>query len=326
MLHEFIFTHAPFAECHAATLVETPRGLVAAWFGGTREGADDVTIWAARRDADGWRAPVQVATGTTPDGKPCPCWNPVLYHAMPEGELLLFYKVGPSPRAWWGMLLRSTDDGATWSAPERLPDGILGPVKNKPVRLADGTLLCPASTESEAAGRPLWECFIERTPDLGRTWERSGPLNDWREIAAVQPALLLWPDGRLRALCRTMQGFMAACDSADGGGAWGAMALTALPNPNSGIDGVVLRDGRAVLCYNPTVTPPGEWGGPRTPLMLAVSDDGMVWRDAVTLEDGPGEYSYPAVIQAADGEVHVAYTWRRAAIRHAVVDAAPVAH
>ncbi len=155
------------------------------------------------------------------------------------------------------------------------------------MRLPDGTLLCPTSTERDDVGRPVWECRLERTPDLGRTWARNGPLNDWREIAAIQPALLQWPDGRLQALCRTMQGRLAACDSSDGGRTWGAMRLTELPNPNSGVDGVVLRNGRAVLCYNPTAPPPGEWGGPRTPLVLAVSEDGVVWRDTVTLPATP---------------------------------------
>jgi predicted neuraminidase len=314
MIREFIFTDPPFAECHAPTLAETPSGLVAAWFAGAREGAPDVGIWRARRDGPAWSAPAEIVDGRLPDGARYPCWNPVL-HQEPGGPLLLFYRIGPSPRAWWGMLLRSEDGGVTWSDPDRLPDGIPGPIKNKPLRLPDGTLLCPSSTEREQDGRLAWECFIERTPDLGRSWERSAPLNDWREIAAIQPSLLLWPDGRLQALCRTMQGRIATCWSEDGGWSWEPMTLTDLPNPNSGIDSVALRDGRAVLCYNPTSPPPDKWGGPRTPLVLAVSEDGLAWRDAVTLEDGPGEYSYPAVIQSADGAIHIAYAWRRRAIR-----------
>jgi predicted neuraminidase len=321
MFREFIFTEPPFAECHAPTLAETSSGLVAAWFAGAREGAPDVGIWLARRSGPKWSAPAQIADGRVPGDERHACWNPVL-HQEPGGPLFLFYKVGPSPRAWWGMWMRSEDAGATWSEPARLPDGILGPIKDKPVRLSDGLLLCPSSTEGAASGRLVWQCLVERTPDLGRTWARSAPLNDWQEIAAIQPALLAWPDGRIQALCRTMQGRIGTCWSQDAGRNWSRMELTDLPNPNSGIDAVVLYDGRAVLCYNPTVPPPGEWGGPRTPLVLAVSDDGEHWRDAATLEDGPGEYSYPAVIQAVDGTLHMAYTWRRRAIRHVTLSPA----
>jgi predicted neuraminidase len=60
----------------------------------------------------------------------------------------------------------------------------------------------------------------------------------------------------------------------------------------------------------------------RSPLNVAVSSDGKKWTMVVDLEDQPGEYSYPAVIQTADGKVHVTYTWKRLRIRHAVLDPA----
>src|SRR4051812_15718656 len=78
---EFVFEQAPFASCHASTIAETPGGLVAAWFGGTREGAEDVTIWLARRASGRWTAPVEVADGKQEDGRRFPCWNPVLFQA-----------------------------------------------------------------------------------------------------------------------------------------------------------------------------------------------------------------------------------------------------
>src|SRR5262249_28195809 len=145
---EFVFEQAPFPSCHASTLAETPGGLVAAWFGGTKEGANDVGIWFTRRVDDRWTAPTEVADGRQGDGTQCPCWNPGRFQAG-GGPLLLFYKVGPKPNAWWGMLMTSSDGGKTWSKPSRLPDGILGPVKNKPVLLADGALLCPSSSEDQ---------------------------------------------------------------------------------------------------------------------------------------------------------------------------------
>ena len=92
---------------------------------------------------------------------------------------------------------------------------------------------------------------------------------------------------------------------------WSALALTELPNPNSGIDAVTLRDGRQLLVYNHTTDG-------RSPLNVAVSRDGRSWEAALVLEDAPGEYSYPAVIQSADGLVHVTYTWQRRRIRHSL--------
>ena len=116
---EFVFESAPFASAHASTIVETRDGLVAAWFGGTREGASDVGIWLSRRIAGKWTAPVEVATGLQPDGTRFPTWNPVLFE-LRKGELALFYKVGPNPREWWGMMRTSADEGRTWSDARRL--------------------------------------------------------------------------------------------------------------------------------------------------------------------------------------------------------------
>ena len=144
---EFVFETAPFASAHASTIVETREGLVTAWFGGTREGAADVGIWLSRHVKGEWTPPIEVATGIQPDGERHPCWNPVLFD-MPGQALMLFYKVGPSPQSWWGMVRTSRDSGRTWTDARRLPDGILGPIKNKPVQLPDGTLVAPSSTES----------------------------------------------------------------------------------------------------------------------------------------------------------------------------------
>ncbi len=107
---EFIYETAPFPSCHASTLAETPDGIVAAWFGGTDERDPDVGIWFSRKTAAGWTAPVELANGVQAQGKRQPTWNPVLFQ-MPNGPLLLFYKVGPSPSTWWGMQMSSADGG-----------------------------------------------------------------------------------------------------------------------------------------------------------------------------------------------------------------------
>lgn len=312
----YIYEQAPFPSCHASTIEQASNGnMVAAWFGGTDEGDKDVGIWFAELHNDVWSEPHEVATGQQADGKRYPCWNPVLYQARnPDtssaaaSPLLLFYKVGPSPSRWWGMLIKSNDGGKSWSDPQRLPDGILGPIKNKPVRLSSGELLCPSSSEDQG-----WRVHFERTPDLGKSWEVTPPVNDGKEFGAIQPSVLFLGGEKLLALGRTRQGKIFQVSSEDNGRSWGEMTATDLPNPNSGTDAVTLKDGRHLLVYNHT-----KRG--RTPLNVAVSKDATQWTEALALERGPGEYSYPAVIQTSDGLVHITYTWKRERIKYAVCD------
>ncbi len=303
---EFIYERAPFPACHASTIAETKDGLVAAWFGGTREKDPDVAIWLSRRSKNGWSAVVEVANGVQPDGRRFPCWNPVLFQPA-SGPLMLFYKVGPSPSEWWGELMTSTDKGSTWTKPRPLPEGILGPIKNKPVQLKDGSILCGSSTEDEG-----WQVHMERTSDFGATWRKTQALNDPKQFAAIQPAILIHNTG-LQILCRSRQRRITESWSTDEGKTWSDMKATSLPNPSSGIDAVTLRDGRSLIVYNHTETA-------RSPLNVAISPDGKTWKSVLVLESERGEYSYPAVIQTADGLVHITYTWKRERIKHVVVD------
>ena len=319
----FIYAAAPFASAHASTIEETADGLVAAWFGGTAEGDPDVGIWSSRLDGTRWSIPVEVATGAQPDGTRHPTWNPVLFRPT-DGPLLLFYKVGPSPREWWGLVRTSSDDGRSWSAEILLPDGVLGPIRAKPVELRPGTLLAGSSTEHNG-----WVVRMERLTTSERTlagwqralaspgsWDHVGPLNDPGEFAAIQPTILVHADQVLQILCRSRQRLITQAWSHDGGLTWGPMSATDLPNPSAGIDALRLANGRFVLVYNPTTRG-------RRHLAIAVSDDGVTWRSGVTLEQADeGEFSYPAMIQTSDGLVHVTYTWRRQRVKHVVLDPA----
>jgi len=309
---EFIFETAPFPECHASTIVETEIGLVAAWFGGTHERHPDVGIWLSRFVDGKWSAPIEFANGIQSPTNRYPCWNPVLFQPK-NGPLLLFYKVGPSPSKWWGMMMGLPDIQSAFAGqmpkPRRLPEEILGPIKNKPVQLVNGDLLCPSSTEDSG-----WRVHFEWTSDLGKTWHKTEPVNDGKTIGAIQPTILFHPNGRLQALGRTKQDKIFEIWSDDGGKTWSEMKLTSLPNPNSGIDAVTLRDGRQLLVYNHSTKG-------RSPLNVAISEDGKVWQSALTLEDDPGkQFSYPAVIQTKDELVHITYTWKRERIKHAVLD------
>jgi len=320
---EFIDPAPPYPQAHASTLVELPDGAIAAaWFGGSGESRPDVTIWFARHDRSGWHRPVSVADGRTADGKRFPTWNPVLF--QPAGQPLhLFYRVGPNPREWWGMVITSDDGGRHWSAPRRLPDGVLGPIKNKPVVTPGGAWLAPSSREEGTPEHNRWFIRMERSTDAGRTWQVEPAIPSPMGIEAIQPSVLAFSDRRLELVARTRQGALAMSWSRDDGRSWSPLAAIDLPNPNAGTDAVTLADGRQLIVYNHSAHWPDRPGdGPRYPLDVALSGDGIRWHHVLTLESKPRPdgYAYPAVIQTRDGLVHVSYTWNRTRIRHVVID------
>lgn len=288
----------PTASCHAATLVETAPGqLLAAWFGGSEEGADDVRIWGASFSAGQW-SPAAQLTESPPDNAEAH-WNPVLFNH--DESLYLYFKVGKSPRSWQGYYQQSPDQGHSWSALQELPPGFLGPIRNKPLLLSGRRTLYPSSTEHHG-----WLAHIE-VADGQEMFQVA--IADPLRLGAIQPALLHHCNGVIQALCRTRSGVVAQSFSRDHGNSWSELELTPLPNPNSAIDAITLKSGYHLLVYNPVVAG-------RSPLVVALSDDGQTWHHQLTLEDGEGEFSYPTVIEAADGTIHIAYTWQRKAIRH----------
>jgi predicted neuraminidase len=307
---EFIYQpgDVPFPSCHASTIAETRSGLIAAWFGGTEERNPDVGIWVSNFRNGKWSKPVEVANGIQHKSKRYPCWNPVLFNN--GKKILLFYKVGPTPREWWGELKVSNDEGETWEKASRLPEDIYGPIKNKPVLLNNGELLCPSSTENEG-----WRVHMEITSGNGSSWERTPALNK-KDTAVIQPTLLILLGNDIEMLCRSKSSRILSSHSVDNGHTWSPFKATPLPNPNSGIDAVSLSDGRQMVVYNHLVEG-------RNILNVSVSDDGKNWKAAVLLENDQNtdsEFSYPAVIQTKDGMVHITYTWNRKQIKHVIID------
>ena len=332
---EFIYAPATVTpECHASTVVALKDGdLLASWFGGLAERAPDVAIYTARMHAGKWSPPVEVAREKNAD-KGIPTWNPVLFHTR-DGRLWLYYKSGPSPSTWTGTRMWSSDEGRTWSSKERLPDGVLGPIRAKPLVLGNGVIVSGSSNEGEGG----WRVFIERSTDDGRTWKRIGPMTISREQDAaakpwpeppmgspelrekdkdartyngiIQPSVISMGGKHLRfyARSRTLASKIVVSDSIDEGITWTTPRFLDLPNNNSGLDVVALKDGRKVMIFNDT--PRG-----RSPLNLAVSTDGEHFRIFATLEQGAGEYSYPAIIQRNDGALEMTYTWHRTTIKH----------
>lgn len=300
---EFVYDTAPFPECHASTLVETADGILAAWFGGTRERNPDVSIYTARLSSGKWSAPELVADGVVDENLRYPTWNPVLFQNKPN-QLTLFYKVGPNPREWWGVYKTSSDAGKTWSSEVKLEPGFLGPIKNKSVFLPNGQILHPSSFETEK----VWTIHVEKSDANLQNWEKieieNGSLN------AIQPTVLFHKDGKIQLLSRSQEGKIGVNWSEDQGKTWSRMQNSALVNNNSGIDGVTLKSGYQLLLCNPL-----QKG--RNKLSLMGSEDGINWKELLVLENqASGEFSYPAIIQAKDGTVHLTYTYNRKKIKY----------
>jgi alpha-L-fucosidase len=310
---ELIVNDPPFQQCHASTIVQLGSGeVMAAWFGGSSEGRKDVVIWSAIKNKNSWSDPVVVADGIVNDSLRYPCWNPVLFRSD-NHKLFLFYKVGPSPREWWGMMKTSMDDGKTWTLPVRLPDGLLGPIKNKPIQLVDGSILAPSSMETIYK----WSVHIEKSDDEGSSWKKI--LIDTAGFDVIQPSILNYGKGKLQLLCRSKHGMVVQSWSSDNGNTWSKLSGTTLLNPNSGTDAITLINGEQLIVYNPS-RPGKEWYNGRAELRVAVSADGKKWRDIMTLEKGVREeFSYPAVIQTKNGDVHVTYTYDRKNIKYVVI-------
>ena len=328
-----VFEPSPsIGSCHAATIVELDDGgLLTAWFAGTHEGHGDVAVWLARYDGAQWQAPVKIV-----DEPDVPLWNPVLYRA-PQGAIWLYYKVGPTVPAWTGMVIRSQDNGHSWSSPTMLPAGLLGPAKNKPITLSNGDILSGTSSETWQS----WACWVEISEDGGHSWTKYGPITApddvntdrsdhisavWNEesqtlllpqahIGVIQPAVWENEPGRVRMVMRATRrvGTVLLAASDDYGRSWSSAQPLDIPHPNSGLDAARLPDGRIVLACNPV-----REG--RTPLSLLISsDNGDTWPQRIDLETEPGEYSYPSVIATDTGQVHVVFTDDRESIRHVSV-------
>lgn len=309
-VNEFIFETAPFDSAHASNIVELKDGdLLASWFGGSAEGRPDVAIWFARHHNGKWSAPEVLVREPN-----IACYNPVAFYTG-DGRLWLYYKFGPNPREWSAGRRWSDDNGKTWSAIEHLAAGLYGPIRAKPLVLPSGVVVSGTSVESYGS----WSCWIERSIDNGRTWQRIGPITVPGRDGIIQPSVIKLSGKHLRLYARSKSAIARICiaDSFDDGLTWGDARPLDLPNPNSGIDVVKLQDGRVVLVFNNSTDA-------RTPLNLAVSFDGEHFRIFSTLEDEPGEFSYPSLVQSRKGDLLLTYTSNRKRIRFRQISLAEI--
>jgi len=309
---------------HASTIAVLPRGeLVAAWFGGTREGAKDVSIYLSEKAdaAAPWQAPrvvVDAASASRQMGRLVKkLGNPVL-HCDHQGRLWLYY-VTVSVGGWSGSsisVMHSDDRGITWSPSRRLLSSpflnISNLVRSVPIEVSDGTILLPVYHE-----------FIYKYGELLHLADDGRLIGKYRMNSgqnALQPTLVIQPSlggrtpDRLLAYYRRGSGLVPkvlANESFDVGKTWTAIRTIDLPNPNASVAVVRRHDGGLLMALNASETE-------RRELSLAVSIDGSEWEILKTLpatENG-GESSYPTLISDSDGKYHLTYTWGRDKISH----------
>lgn len=323
VLEELVFENQLTRDCHASSLIELESGdLLCTWFGGTRESHPDVQIWVSRKPIGGvWSEPVPVVKAEEELGGSV--FNPVIVQC--GGDTLQLYYLSPDIND--GRMITSCDGGHTWSKSVALDKEFTGPLVNKPLYLADGTILAGGSME----GGPGWRIHVERSEDQGKTWTRTPILNDPKEFKLIQPTFLKHSEEKIQLLARsggkTPDTKIAQCWSEDGGKTWSEVTNTTLPNNNSAIDAVTLTDGRHLLIYNHSTREDETCGRKgRGILTLAITEDGVNWEAAAVLEyrTGAVQYSYPAIIQTKDGLVHITYSWHRKRIKHVVVDPAKI--
>lgn len=295
---------------HCATLAELPDGtLLSAWFAGSYEMARDVVLMMARLSpgSDTWSAPellVEVPGHSL--GQPVFLLHPT------NGELWFFFNVimedhWTSAQPYW---MRSTDSGHTWQPAQQLMDypGLM--FRSKPF-LLPGRIILPAYDEV------TWQSRMLISDDDGQSWRLTEPLTT--PLGNIHPCIVQRADGSLLAYLRTggksVDGVIWRTESRDNGDTWSNPTPTPLPNPNAGIDLIRTNTGALLLAHNPISTG-------RTTLSVAWSTEDETWPHQQILHDEPGEYSYPTLLQSADGTIHMVYTYRREHIQYARFDEA----
>ena len=312
----FVFTESPTPSVHSGTLAQLPGGeLLAAWFGGSREGAADVAIWGARRAGDDWSEPFVITDRAASERELRrslrKLGNPVLF-VDSQQRLWLFY-VTVSIGGWSTSSIsfkRSFDRGQSWEPAQRLvtsPFANLSTmVRNQPLQMNDGNIALPVYHELAAKFGEV----LHLDPE-GRVLAKAR-ITSGR--SAIQPSLVARDAQKVLALMRrtgdsSRQVLISHSD--DAGNSWSPIQATELPNPDAAVAALGTPDGGLLIAYNHTT-----WGRDR--LSLAFSRDGLRWKHLTDLENGSKaeEYSYPYLVRADNGDYHLIYTWQRTHMVH----------
>ncbi len=324
---EFISPDTESGTVHVGSICELSRGrLAAAWYGGTREGAWDVAIFLSVKgpgDAS-WSRPQAVVDRASASRELSryvkKVGNPLLFSG--SGERLWLVYVTVAVGGWSGSSLNvkwSDDSGTTWSESKRLT---LSPffniselVRNRPLCMSSGGFAVPIYHECLGYfPEMLWLQPGLKSPDIHFKKSRMTGGQSF-----IQPSVVAFGPSVATAFyrCLSHEKKIGAAVTTDAGANWSEPETLGLPNPDSGLDALLLSGQRILLAFNDSAVN-------RETLSLAVSlDRGANWTRIATLKSAPGrEFSYPYMVRTRDGRIHLVYTWDRKRIRHVVFNEA----
>lgn len=304
---------------HSATATSTIDGsLLAAWYGGTREGARDVQIYMStfQRVSKTWEKP-RAIIGVDSAERDLSRYikklgNPVLL-THPNGEIWLFY-VSVSAGGWSGSqvnLARSKDGGETWTTTNRFVTSpffnVSTLVKGRPFIYEDGTI-----------GLPVYHELAGKFAEILRI-DTQGKLLEKNRISwgrqAIQPEIVSLGSGKLKAYLRDVSSTLRiwVTSSNDFGRSWERLTPMDIPNPDSAVAAINTYNNRTVLVVN-------DLEAGRHRLSLYTKIDQGAWKRIKIIESAlptSGErYAYPYLTRDSDGMIHLFYTWNRKGIRH----------
>jgi predicted neuraminidase len=319
-------------DLHAPSLLQTHDGTLLMAFSGNQVGSNEhpqsSSLLLTRKNLikkyyepepswKAWDASLKILITVTGSS----IWNPVLTQTS-NNKILLFFRLGKNPRFVRGYVMTSEDNGITWSNSQALPAGIYGPTKNRPLLLTDGSLLCGSSIEAGEPESPdaSTSCWIEvASPDLTE-WKKYGPfIIPNQPFGCIEPALTFDEEGKLLMLCRNraakrnLKGFAWSATSTDFGKTWTPFTQTEIPNPDSPLDIIKLKDGRLLMALNP------EHKG-RSRLSLFTHEEGN-WTLVTDIEKiEEAEISFPSIVQSKhDSLLHIVYSGRKDNISNRVI-------
>jgi predicted neuraminidase len=324
-----------YANSHAANLLVRKNGdVLCFWFSGTKEGDSNVAIVVSRlpKGASTWESAILV---DREQGKSYQ--NPVPYEDT-NGRIWLWHTsqtAGKGQADSQVLKVFSDDGGKTWSKQEVLFQKAGSYLRQPTVIGEKGELLLPiyySTSEGITKGAETNYSAVEVSKDYGKTWKECVvPKSD----GIVQMNIIKLKQKSYIAFYRSRFADHIYRSTSTDGCAWTAPEATVLPNNNASIQAFLLKSGQVLMTFDNTHGKSQEHKtqtGPRAPLSIALSPDaGLTWNAVRDLEspdpagaklEGREEYSYPSVLQMADGKILTAYTFRRLSIKAVRLDEA----
>ncbi len=320
-IEERRFLNVNTKSCHAATMAFYKGQPVFSWFGGSREGDPDCSIYLQYNGK---------VLSLANDG--LPKWNPILFPY--NDKLFLFIKSGVFCDRWQTFIMDISNlfDSGKISGVSMLPAGLNGPVKTKPI-VKNGIIYCGSSVETSYDWSSYIESYIYDDSSSSLIFaNRTSPLTvpkkvykdvigmDKVSLGIIQPSLWVDKNGNMNAFFRSSRGLGSiyySCSKDEAHEIWSQPSPTKFDNPNSGVDTVYMNNS-LYLVYNPSKET-------RVPLVISKIEDQLFEEiDTLVVEKefkvlvNTQELSYPYMV-GNDGMLHLVYTLGRSKIEYVVI-------